>query len=25
LMADIRDQMIMGAKRFGLDVIDVRI
>jgi modulator of FtsH protease HflC len=24
-MADIRDQMIMGAKRFGLDVIDVRI
>ena len=25
LMADIRDQMIAGAKRFGLDVIDVRI
>jgi membrane protease subunit HflC len=25
LMADIRDQMIVGAKRFGLDVIDVRI
>ena len=25
LMADIRDQMITGAKRFGLDVVDVRI
>ncbi len=25
LMADIRDQMIAGAKRFGIDVIDVRI
>ena len=25
LMADIRDQMIVGAKRFGLDVVDVRI
>jgi modulator of FtsH protease HflC len=25
LMADIRDQMIGGAKRFGLDVVDVRI
>jgi membrane protease subunit HflC len=25
LMADIRDQMIAGAKRFGLEVIDVRI
>ena len=25
LMADIRDQMIVGAKRFGLEVIDVRI
>jgi modulator of FtsH protease HflC len=25
LMADIRDQMIAGAKRFGLDVVDVRI
>jgi len=25
LMADIRDQMIAGAKRFGLAVIDVRI
>jgi len=25
LMADIRDQMIAGAKRFGLQVIDVRI
>jgi membrane protease subunit HflC len=25
LMADIRDQMIIGAKRFGLAVIDVRI
>ena len=25
LMADIRDQMIAGAKRFGIDVVDVRI
>ena len=25
LMADIRDQMITGAKRFGLEVVDVRI
>ncbi|HEY1779062.1 MAG TPA: protease modulator HflC [Roseiarcus sp.] len=25
LMADIRDQMIVGAKRFGLEVVDVRI
>jgi modulator of FtsH protease HflC len=25
LMADIRDQMIAGAKRFGLEVVDVRI
>src|SRR5450755_2019658 len=25
LMADIRDQMIVGAKRFGLQVVDVRI
>ena len=25
LMADIKDQMIGGAKRFGIDVIDVRI
>ena len=25
LMADIRDQMITGAKRFGLQVVDVRI
>jgi membrane protease subunit HflC len=25
LMANIRDQMIVGAKRFGLEVIDVRI
>ena len=25
LMADIKDQMITGAKRFGLEVIDVRI
>ena len=25
LMADIKDQMIGGAKRFGLDVVDVRI
>ena len=25
LMADIRDQMIAGAKRFGLQVVDVRI
>jgi membrane protease subunit HflC len=25
LMADIRDQMITGGKRFGLDVVDVRI
>ena len=25
LMADIRDQMIAGAKRFGLHVVDVRI
>jgi membrane protease subunit HflC len=25
LMADIRDQMISGAKRFGLEVVDVRI
>jgi modulator of FtsH protease HflC len=25
LMADIRDQMITGAKRFGIDVVDVRI
>ena len=25
LMADIRDQMIIGAKRFGLEVVDVRI
>jgi modulator of FtsH protease HflC len=25
LMADIRDQMIAGAKRFGLSVVDVRI
>ena len=24
-MADIKDQMIVGAKRFGLDVVDVRI
>jgi modulator of FtsH protease HflC len=24
-MADIRDQMIVGAKRFGLEVVDVRI
>jgi len=25
LMSDIRDQMITGAKRFGLEVVDVRI
>jgi modulator of FtsH protease HflC len=25
LMSDIRDQMITGAKRFGIDVVDVRI
>jgi modulator of FtsH protease HflC len=25
LMADIRDQMIVGAKRFGIEVVDVRI
>ena len=25
LMADIRDQMIAGAKRFGIEVVDVRI
>src|ERR1700689_2647384 len=25
VMADIRDQMIVGAMRFGLDVVDVRI
>jgi membrane protease subunit HflC len=25
LMADIRDQMVAGAKRFGLEVVDVRI